>query len=220
MATSGRGNGRDIGAHSVGGGRRRKRPGWLLPLLALLALLALIALLIGTCSGDDDEGDTARTPAATETEPAPQPEPATPAPSDDADGAGGAQAPAGEGDGGGTLTAGTTDVLAAQTADEAAVGEQAQGRDLQVVEVIEDEGFFVAPGPDDTNRTYVEFGGDVGADEQGFTPQVGDTVDLEAEVRPAPEDPAQTLNLDAEDAETVSSKGFFVNATSVERAGG
>ena len=40
------------------------------------------------------------------------------------------------------------------------------------------------------------------------------------EVRPAPEDPAQTLNLEAEDARTVTEQGAFVNATQVMESAG
>ena len=36
-------------------GERRKRPAWLLPLLALLALALLAALLISSCGNDDDK---------------------------------------------------------------------------------------------------------------------------------------------------------------------
>jgi signal transduction histidine kinase len=54
----------------------------------------------------------------------------------EAGGTGGTAAGAGDG---GTLTAGETDVLAAQTADAAAVGQTAEGRGLVVTEVVEDE---------------------------------------------------------------------------------
>jgi len=61
-----------------------------------------------------------------------------------------------------------------------------------VQSVVEDEGFWV--GSSALDRVYVEYGGDVGADEtQGFAPEVGDTVDLTGELRPAPADPGKTL---------------------------
>ena len=46
-----------VGARAVGGAAHRRRPAWLLPLLALLALLLLIGLLIALLGGDDDNGN-------------------------------------------------------------------------------------------------------------------------------------------------------------------
>ena len=43
------------GAVPVRDGEKRRRPAWLLPLLALLALLAEIALIVALSSGGDDK---------------------------------------------------------------------------------------------------------------------------------------------------------------------
>jgi hypothetical protein len=63
-----------------------------------------------------------------------------------------------------------------------------------VQSVVKDEGFWV--GSSQRNRVHVEYGGDVGVDEnQGVEPSVGDKVNLTGPVRTAPENPARTLNL-------------------------
>jgi hypothetical protein len=80
------------------------------------------------------------------------------------------------------------------------------------------EGFWVGSSAQD--RVYVEWGGDVGADEATYRPKVGEKVNLTGPVRPAPEDPAQTLNLKAADADLVRSQGGYINADDVTPAGG
>ena len=57
--------------------------------------------------------------------------------------------------------------------------------------------------------------GDVGTDEATYLPKVGEKVNLTGPVRPAPEDPAQTLNLKAADADLVRSQGGYINAADV-----
>ena len=91
------------------------------------------------------------------------------------------------------------------------VGGDAVGNDLRVVSVVDGEGFWV--GSSDVRRIYVEYGGDVGEDEttKGL-PKVGDRVDLLGAIRPAPQDPARTLNLGPRDAAQVRDQGVFVNA--------
>lgn len=71
----------------------------------------------------------------------------------------------------------------------------------------------------EADRVYVEFGGDVGEDETAadFRPAVGDRVNLEGELRPAPEDPGRTLRLERTDAQVVEQQGAFVNAANVAR---
>ena len=66
---------------------------------------------------------------------------------------------------------------------------------------------------------YVEFGGDVGEDETAadFRPAPGDRVNLEGELRPAPQEPGRTLRLEQADAQVVERSGAFVNATNVSR---
>ncbi len=225
----------DRGAHTIGGdgggGRRRG----LLPLiLGLLAALILAAILIATCGGDDDEAATTTADPPAQTTPAPTTPPADGAASPDeategAEAQGDGDDPIGGGTGGtggataggagGQLVAGGQDLLPATQAQfgEDLVGQQAQGTRVRVQEVIQDEGFFVGTSRQD--RVYVEYGGDVGQNEQGAQVtndlQVGQVVDLEGEVRPAPDEPEQTLNLDRADARVVSEQGVFVNATDV-----
>ena len=43
-------------------------------------------------------------------------------------------------------------------------------------------------------------------------------MNLEGPVRPAPQDPAQTLKLDEQDAQLVSEQGGYVNADQVSAA--
>lgn len=187
-----------------GGGGRRKGLLWLL--LGLLALVALALVLFLLLKGDDEkQGSTSKaTPTASAT------------PVDDT--ANGKANPAA----GGTLTAGGTDLLPVPnaTALTGTKGEAATGEGVTVQSVVPGQGFWV--GTSETDRVYVELGGDVGQDEQpGQDVKVakGDKVTLKGEVRPAPEDPAQTLELSPSDGDLVSSQGIFVNAEDVSKAG-
>lgn len=184
-----------------GGGKKR---GLLPLLLGLLVLLALALLLFFLLRGGDDDSESASstaTPSATAS--------ATPA--------GGAA-----GGGAGTLTAGGTELLPVPDATElsSTAGEAATGEGVTVQSVVEGQGFWV--GTSETDRVYVELGGDIGEDEQpGQDVQVakGDKVNLTGEVRPAPEEPGQTLSLSPSDGDLVTSQGIFVNAEDVEKAG-
>lgn len=194
---------RSRGATSLGdgGGGRRRGLGWLWGLLALLLVAALVILLISLLGGDDDD-ESART-GQTTTQAGQATDQAAPA--------------AGSATEGGTLTAEGTSLLPVPGGGlESYVGDNADGRGVTVQKVVEQEGFFVGTSAQD--RVYVEYGGDVGEDERQFAPTVGDRVDLTGPVRPAPEDPAQTLKLDAEDAKTVSDQGGYINADSAQPA--
>jgi hypothetical protein len=185
------------GAKSAGdGGGGRKRAGWLWWLLGLLAVVAATILLISLLGGDDDPSPSGQA-TRTQTEAGTQPQ---------------AQAGADQG----SLTAGDQPLLPVPAAGLAAyAGEAAQGQEVRVHSVVEDEGFWVGSSMDE--RVYVEYGGDVGENEnQGFEPTPGDRVNLTGPVRPAPEDPAQTLNLPAQDAQMVSEQGAYINADRVE----
>ena len=180
-----------VGARSIGAGagEKRKKGGflkWLLPLLLLLIAAAiLIALLTG--GDDDDAASTANPPAVSQSQGA---------------GAGAGANAAGTGRNG-TLTAAQQSLLGAEAATfGAAIGEQVTGTGLEVLSVA-DEGFFV--GTSEQDRVYVEFGAGVGEDETAgdFTPAVGDRVNLEGELRPAPAEPGRTLHLEAADARVV-----------------
>ena len=182
------------GAYSVGD--RDRKGGWWKWLLALLAVLAVLALLLLLLNGGDDEESASSGAATTAT----QPNDSASAASTD----------------GGSLTAEGASLLpVAADGLSTYVGRQAEGQQVRIQAVVEDEGFFV--GTSDTDRVYVEYGGDVGENEQQFVPEVGDVVNLTGPVRPAPEDPAQTLNLDRADAQVVEQQGGYVNADSVER---
>jgi len=97
------------------------------------------------------------------------------------------------------------------------VGKSATGRDVVVQSVNGNEGFFV--GSSTKDRVYVEWGGDVGADEATFQPEVGQRVDLSRPVKAAPEKAARVLNLDKTDAQLVKRQGAYVNAEDVTAAG-
>lgn len=201
-------SGRSTGARRLDDGRDNKtKKGGLWWLWALLALLLIGLLLFFLLRGGDDD-DTAANATPTPQVATPTPTPAeTPAAA-----TGGAAGP-------GSLAAAGTELLSAADSDiEGQVGEQATGTDVTVQEIVEGQGFWV--GSSETDRRYVELGGDVGEDEQPSGDEqlaVGDKVDLEGEVRPAPQDPAQTLNLDDAGAELLSSQGAYVNATSVTK---
>lgn len=196
---------RSPGAYTTGdGGRRRKRGGWLWWLLGLLALLLLGALLLGLLGGgDDDETETAQPTRSTEAAPA----------AGDSTGAAGGSAGAVAG---GSLTARNESLLPVPADGLAAYGtETATGREVTVQSVVKDEGFWL--GSSQQDRVYVEYGGDVGANEnQGVEPAVGDKVNLTGPVRPAPENPARTLNLPEQDAQQVTEQGAYINADTVE----
>lgn len=201
---------RSTGARAAGGGGGRKRR--LLPLLlGLLALLALAALLAALLSGDDDEQSATQSGQTQQ-----QQDGGT------AEGQSGGTAAAG---GEGVLTASGDSVLprdAARIGD--AVGQRAEGKAVVVQSVVQNaedpqalEGFWVGSSKQD--RVYVEWGGDVGADEATYKPEVGQRVNLTGPVKAAPEKAARVLNLDAADARLVEQQGAYVNAEDVTQAG-
>lgn len=203
------------GAVRLDDDRNRKKRGlwWLWGLLGLLLIGLLLFLLL---RGDDDDVD--RTASKAKTEAATPTATATQAPAGAEAGAG-AGAAAGAA---GTLTAGGASLLPVAEAGELtdSVGDRATGRNVTVQELVPGQGFWV--GSSASDRVYVELGGDVGQDEQpagDVDLRVGDKVNLTGETRPAPEDPAKTLNLDQKSAETVKSQGIFVNADKVQPAG-
>jgi hypothetical protein len=187
-------SGASEGARAAGdGGPQRKRGGWLWWLLGLLALLLLGALLLGLFNGDDKKASSGKQSAQK-----------TAAPS------------AGAAAGAGSLTAGGTNLLPVPSGGLADFeGRPATGKDVTVQSVVKDEGFWVGSSKQD--RVYVEYGGDVGTNEnQGFEPKVGEHVNLTGPVRPAPANPARTLNLPTADARMVSRQGAYINAEDVE----
>lgn len=193
-----------VGARSIGAGGGKK--GWLKWLLLLVLLLIVAIVLIALLSGDDDD-----TPAPTVTTPAAATQPPA---------TGGTAANTGQ-ETGTLVTARAKSLLGASAATfEEGIGEPAVGRNIEVLSLIEDDGFFVGTSNDD--RVYVEFGADVGEDETGddYRPSVGDRVNLEGELRPAPDDPGRTLRLERADAQVVERQGTFINATNISRRSG
>ena len=95
------------------------------------------------------------------------------------------------------------------------VGKTASGTKMKVLSVNAKDGFFV--GDSTKDRLYVEFGGSTGKNEKGTLPAKGDKVDVKAEVRPAPSNPAKALHLQSADAAVVQREGGFLNATSVKK---
>jgi hypothetical protein len=202
----GRSRGGSTGAVRAGDDDGRKKKGGLWWLWALLALLLIgLLLFFFLRGGDDKKGEQAASGTATTQAPASTPTPVQATGASDS----------------GTLVAADTSLLpAAETADASStVGKTATGTGVTVQEIVKGQGFWV--GTSQTDRRYVELGGDVGQDEQPGSDlklKVGDKVNLTGEVRPAPKDPAQTLNLDDIGAQTVKDQGVFVNADKVEAA--
>ncbi len=172
--------------------RRKKRSPflWLLP---LLAVIALAAVLIPLLTGGDDENTAGNGGQA-------------------ANGAAGGAA----GGGAGTLTAGGVNVMGDSGSLGQHLRERATGRDLRVLSVIPNGGFFV--GTSDADRKYIEYGGKYGPDEKTGLPEVGDRVNMVGKVNPAPADPVETLEVGPEDAALIKQQGAFINADRVTPA--
>ena len=128
----------------------------------------------------------------------------------------------GDDDGGtsdtGTLNAGGAQLLPPPASGlSGEVGKAASGKDLVVQSVNGNEGFFV--GSSTTDRVYVEWGGDVGANEASrFQPQKGDRVNLTGPVQAAGAEQLRKLKLSGDDLELVRSQGGFVNANRVTKS--
>ena len=98
------------------------------------------------------------------------------------------------------------------------VGQDASGKDVVVQQIIPNEGFFVGTSKQDS--VYIEYGGAAGKTEGGYKPkQVGEKVNLDGPVRPAPADPADTLRLPEAEAAKVKQQGAYINANAVQRGG-
>lgn len=167
--------GRSTGAYSIGAeeGTGRRRPGWLIPLLALLGLLLLLGLLFALFNRDDDDnraGNTAANSPAVTGSGAATPD------------AGNTASP-GTGTGTGTgadgqLLAGGASILPLQSGNadlSQYAGQDATSRGVSVQSVPADEGFWV--GSSETDRVWVQLTG--GASESGYQVKVGDKIDFE-----------------------------------------
>ncbi len=96
-------------------------------------------------------------------------------------------------------------------------GDPAKGTAVVVQSVNGNEGFFV--GPTVADRVYIEWGGDVGANEASrFQPKVGEKVDLTGPVQKASRSELKRLGLPADAEELVEQQGGFVNADTVAAA--
>ena len=193
------------GATSVYGEKPpRKGRGLLLLLAALLLLGLLIAGLVLAASDDDDDKASKSKTATQQTQAGGSGDEAT----------GGAAAPAE----GGSLTVAGQSILPPPGDLADRVGEQAEGKAVKVVRVAGQQGFWVGTSLDE--RVYVEYGAKAGVAEEGaeFKPKVGDTVDLTAEVRPAPEQPGRTLKIPAAEEDIIKEQGVFLNAETVDKS--
>jgi len=96
-------------------------------------------------------------------------------------------------------------------------GQRAEGTAVDVQSVNGNEGFFV--GPNVADRVYVEWGGDVGADEAStFQPKVGEKVNLTGTIQEASGSELKRLGLAVDGEELVGQQGGFVNAEEVTAA--
>ena len=96
-------------------------------------------------------------------------------------------------------------------------GQHAEGTAVDVQSVNGNEGFFV--GPNVADRVYVEWGGDVGADEPStFQPKVGEKVNLAGTVQEASGRELKRLGLPVDGEELVGQQGGFINAEEVTAA--
>ena len=170
---------------------RRPRLGLLLLLLTALIVVVLAIALLG---GGDDPEPTGATGSVDTSQAATDPP------------------------GSGELMAADASLLPRTPAELAGlVGERVEGTGVTVVGVG-GSGFFVGGENGTDEQIYVEYGAKTGEDEpsQDYEPQEGDIIDLSGELRPAPENPADARELEADDAVAVATRGVFVNATTVE----
>ena len=176
--------------------RKHKTPlGWLpWALLGLLGLLLLLSLLAGKLAGGDDTdtADTARTGDR-----------------------GTAAAPADNG--GGTLTVGSTDLLASSAnlgKLGALGGQQAVGRNVNVQSVVADEGFWVGSSAADRVFVYLTPEARKSNGESGFQVKAGQSIDLNGTVAKLKD--AGSLGVtDSEGAAQLQKQGSYITATSV-----
>ena len=170
---------------AAGDGRHSKRGIW--PwILGLLALLLVGGVLAALLGGDDESGERA-------------------AVTGDA----------------GTLVARGDDLFAVPAGGLGEYDrETATGRNVVVQSVVQGAenpdvraGFTVGSSAEDA--VFVEWGGDLGPNEADFEPEVGQRVDIEGPVYPAPENPARRLGIGEQDAELVTARGGFINADDV-----
>lgn len=196
------------GATALSGGAVRKGGGWLWPVLALLALGALLLAGLTLGGSNDDAATTSRDGGAAQQQQQQQAQ--QPASDSGAAGTGGAAAVApgqlgidGRGvDTGSSLTQ--------------YVGQQAEGRGLEVQQVDPGAGFFVGGGKGE--RTFVEWGPKAGTDEATTMPEVGDRVDLTGPVAEAPRQPGRTFGVPVASERVILKQGAYVNADTVRPA--
>lgn len=95
-------------------------------------------------------------------------------------------------------------------------GEEVRGSAVEVQSVSFDEGFWVGPGEDE--RVFVE--SDLDDRDGGFMPRTGDRLDLTGEIQEAPANAARRFRLSAQDGRLLQSQGAFIDADTVQPAGG
>lgn len=119
------------------------------------------------------------------------------------------------------LTAGGRSLLPVPTDGlESFVGQEVRGTNLLVQQVVPENGFFVGPeGTSLDGWVFVEFGDEIGPNEQGEIPAEGDRVDLVGPVSESTEGFANALELNAEQERAIEQQGAFINAELVDPAG-
>jgi hypothetical protein len=199
---------RPRGAYTLGDGpppKRRRKLGWLW-LLGLLLLAGIVALVLALTLGGDDKGKSQSGKSGSASSGATN---------------GGGSGAAASGAGGGRLTADGARMLPVPSSGlKRFIGKQAKGEDVIVLSRVRDprdpkalDGVWVGSSAKD--RVFVEWGGGVGPDEAKFLPKVGQHVNLEGPVRPAPKNPEKTLNLRPRNAQAVTRRGAYINADTV-----
>ena len=182
------------GATAATHGTRKRRGGFLLPLLGLLLLIGLVVLAAALLSGNDkDSSEGSGTPAQ-----------------EQRDGGSGSGSAAGAG-------AGALQIDGKPVQPGADLGglvdRRAEVTGAKVVQVDGDSGFFIGSGKD--QRTFVEYGPAAGTDEATQMPKVGDTVDLSGPVAEPPKQPGRTFHIPVSSEKIILEQGGYINADRV-----
>ncbi|TKJ16857.1 hypothetical protein [Blastococcus sp. CCUG 61487] len=167
---------RQAGATPVGASERKRRPGWLIPLLLGIAAVVIALLLLSQCGADDTDAAGAADPSSSATEgngsSSPSPDGSTPAPTAAQDGGDAGQP--------GTVTANGTSLLPLAAGSDpagalsASADQPVVATAVQVLSVPADEGFWI--GTSEAERIWAQLTGD---GESPYQVQPGDVVDLQ-----------------------------------------
>ena len=199
------------GSTRVATARRRRSPlGWLPwalgALLLALLLLTAIAFVTVDAPGSADTADTADTADRS----------SSTAQGSGTDGGGTGAEGAGSG---GTLTSGSTNVLADPAAIASLNGKPVQARGVVVHSVVSDEGFWVGPSAADRVFVYLEPGARRSSGESPFQVKAGQRITFTGTVRPVPAGAADALRgvSDAEGADQLTRQRAYIDVTEPPR---